>query len=257
MLALADAIACEDTRHSAPLLRHLGIGAAAGGARAQRARRRRRRAQRLAARRARRGGGQRCRHAGRERPRRRAGSAAVQRRRRRAILIPGASSAGGRPAWPAIRAQRQGHRLRRLPARQGRRAQRCAAAAARGPTAILFEAPHRIERRTPRWPSPPARTSAVTLCRELTKQFESVHTLRCVLAVSGPPPARQFWSACRECDALGLPAQAGGALAVRPGAPPQRALQAGAGAWRRSAWPPGNGRLMPHAARGVKAAGLR
>ena len=63
-----------------------------------------------------------------------------------------------------------------LPARGGERSQALAALAANPAALLLFEAPHRIEallrELAARWGG-----RTVTLCRELTKQFETVVTL--------------------------------------------------------------------------------
>jgi 16S rRNA (cytidine1402-2'-O)-methyltransferase len=62
-----------------------------------------------------------------------------------------------------------------LPAKGGERTQALSAAAARAETLVLFEAPHRIEALLQGLATEcPERT--VTVCRELTKQFESVET---------------------------------------------------------------------------------
>jgi 16S rRNA (cytidine1402-2'-O)-methyltransferase len=175
VLGLVDAIACEDTRHSAALLQQLGLTrpllavhqhnereAAAGVL------------QRLA-----RGERVACISD--------AGTpgisdpgallvAAVQAAGRRAVPVPGASSAvaalsvagdsiGGPFAFIGF-----------LPARGGERRDALQRLATDQRTQVLFEAPHRIETLAAGLAlACPARP--VTLCRELTKQFESVARL--------------------------------------------------------------------------------
>jgi len=75
-------------------------------------------------------------------------------------------------------AQADGSRTSALhyPARGGERTRAVAAAAERSETQILFEAPHRIESLAAALASAcPDRTT--TLCRELTKQFETIATM--------------------------------------------------------------------------------
>jgi 16S rRNA (cytidine1402-2'-O)-methyltransferase len=192
VLALVDAVACEDTRHTQQLLRAYGIerpGAAAGRAPAQRGRGRRlsdraacaaRPAHRLCERR---------RHPGRQRPRR----------------APGGRCARRRPArGAAARRQQHHHRLSAAGAvaqeggfvfagflpHQGRRARAAVQLLAAEPRAVvLLEAPHRIEALAQaRWPRS---ASARSPGRELTKQFET----------SSPCPratARPGWRAMRK-----------------------------------------------------------
>lgn len=176
VLALVDAVACEDTRHSAPLLRQLGIDGkaliavhehnereAAAGVLLRLAR------------------GERVAYVSD------AGTpaisdpgaalvAAVQAAGYRALPIPGASSAvaalsvagdaiGGPFTFAGF-----------LPQRSGERALALKQLAANPQTQVVFEAPHRIE-------SLAAALAAacgarhLTVCREMTKQFETVHTL--------------------------------------------------------------------------------
>ena len=175
VLALVDAIACEDTRHSTPLLRLLGIDKpllalhqhnereAAGAV-----------LQRLAL-------GQRVAYVsdagtpGVSDP----GAALVcvaQAAGYRTIPIPGASSA---VAALSVAGDTSGSAFTFvgfLPQRGGERTEALTRLAANPATLLLFEAPHRIrplfgelaERCGPR---------PVTVCRELTKQFETVVTL--------------------------------------------------------------------------------
>jgi 16S rRNA (cytidine1402-2'-O)-methyltransferase len=176
VLGLADAIACEDTRHSAPLLRQFGIEAktllavhehnereAAAGV-----------IERL-------GLGQRVAFVSD------AGTpgisdpgaalvAAVRTAGHRVVPLPGASSAVAALSVAGDTGATGFRFVGFLPTRAGDRAQALEALAAETSTQVLFEAPHRIE------PLAVALAQAcgersVTLCRELTKQFETVHTL--------------------------------------------------------------------------------
>ncbi len=178
VLGLVDAIACEDTRHSAPLLRALGIDgkpllavhehnerSAADAVLA-----------RLAA-------GQRVAFVSD------AGTpavsdpgaalvAAVSAAGHRCLPVPGASAAAAALSV-AGDAQGQGFAFRGfLPAKGSERAQAVRQLATRGETTVLFEAPHRIESLARELASA-CGERRLTVCRELTKQFESVHTLRC------------------------------------------------------------------------------
>ncbi len=176
VLALVDAIACEDTRHSAPLLRQLGIEGktllavhghnereAAAGVLLRLAR------------------GERIAYISD------AGTpavsdpgatlvAAVQTAGYRALPIPGASSsvaalsvagdaAGGPFTFTGF-----------LPPKSGERALALKQLAASPRTQVLFEAPHRIDALAPAL-AEACGARSVTVCRELTKQFETVHTL--------------------------------------------------------------------------------
>ena len=175
VLALADTIACEDTRHTGALLRHLGLdkpllalhehneSSAAG------------------------------RVIGLLNEGRRvayvsdAGTpaisdpgaalvAAVRQVGLRAVPIPGASSAVAAVSV-AGDGRAQGFRfVGFLPAKGGERRAAVQAVAACADQQVLFEAPHRIESLLASLAdSLPGRD--VTLCRELTKQFETVATL--------------------------------------------------------------------------------
>jgi 16S rRNA (cytidine1402-2'-O)-methyltransferase len=175
VLATVDAIACEDTRHSAALLRHFAIAkpliavhehnehAVAGAV-----------IERLA-------------HGERVAYVSDAGTpalsdpgavlvAAVREAGYRVVPIPGASSAlaalsaagDGRSAGFAF--------VGFLAARGGERTRAIADVARAAATQIVFEAPHRIEALAGELAAacPERRT---TLCRELTKQFESIVTM--------------------------------------------------------------------------------
>jgi 16S rRNA (cytidine1402-2'-O)-methyltransferase len=176
VLALVDAVACEDTRHSAPLLRQLGIEAkaliavhehnereAAAGVLLRLAR------------------GERVAYISD------AGTpaisdpgaalvAAVHAAGHRALPIPGASSAAAAlsVAGDAIGGPFTFSGF--LPQRSGERALALKQLAASPQTQLLFEAPHRIDALAAALAEAcGART--LTVCRELTKQFETVHTL--------------------------------------------------------------------------------
>jgi 16S rRNA (cytidine1402-2'-O)-methyltransferase len=176
VLGLVDAIACEDTRHSAPLLRLLGIDQkpllavhehnereAAAGVLLRLAR------------------GERVAYVSD------AGTpaisdpgaalvAAVQAAGHRAVPIPGASSAvaalsvaGDAPGGPFSF-------IGFLPSRSGERATALKELATNPRTQVLFEAPHRIYALAEALAEACAGRT-LTVCRELTKQFETVHTL--------------------------------------------------------------------------------
>ncbi len=176
VLALADAVACEDTRHSAPLLRQLGLDKpllavhqhnerdAARGVLVRLAR------------------GERVAYVSD------AGTpalsdpgavlvAAVRDAGFRVLPIPGASAA---LAALSVAGDVNAASFRFagfLPAKAGERAQALAALLAQADAQVLFEAPHRIESLC-RALGAACPERKVTLCRELTKQFESVVTLR-------------------------------------------------------------------------------
>jgi len=175
VLSLVDAVACEDTRHSAPLLRHLGLDKpllavhehnereAAGDVLARLAR------------------GERVAYISD------AGTpaisdpgaalvAAAQAAGYRCIPLPGASSALAAlsVAGDAVGAGFVFTGF--LPTRGADRAQALKAMAASNETQVLFEAPHRIDTLLQGLADVcPGRS--VTLCRELTKQFETVATM--------------------------------------------------------------------------------
>ena len=176
VLALVDAIACEDTRHSAPLLRLLGIdkpllplhqhNEREGAALVLR---------RLEA-------GERVAYVSD------AGTpavsdpgaalvAAVREAGLRAIPIPGPSSALAALSVAGDTAATAFTFLGFLPARGAERTQALAEVAASRGTAVLFEAPHRIAALL-RGLAEHCGPRTITVCRELTKQFESVATMR-------------------------------------------------------------------------------
>jgi 16S rRNA (cytidine1402-2'-O)-methyltransferase len=176
VLALADAIACEDTRHSAPLLRQLGIDGkpllavhehnereAAGGIVARLAR-----GERIAL----------ISDAGTPAISDPGAAlvAAVQAAGHRVLPLPGASSAA---AALSVAGDAQGRGFRFigfLPSRATERASACAAVAADPGTQVIFEAPHRIVALGQALAGACAERQ-LTVCRELTKQFETVQTM--------------------------------------------------------------------------------
>lgn len=176
VLGLADAIACEDTRHTAPLLRHLGIDGKALLAVHEHNEREAAEAVLV-----RLGAGERVALVSD------AGTpavsdpgaalvAAVRAAGHRCIPIPGASSA---VAALSVAGDTLGQGFRFagfLPARGGERTQALRALAAARETTVLFEAPHRIVALAEALASA-CGERVVTLCRELTKQFETVVSL--------------------------------------------------------------------------------
>jgi 16S rRNA (cytidine1402-2'-O)-methyltransferase len=175
VLGLVDAIACEDTRHSAALLRHLAITRPLIAV-----------------------------HAHNER----SAAVAVLERLARGERVAYVSDAGtpavSDPGAELVAAARAaGHRIVPipgassalaalsvagdvdasgftvvgfLPARGSERTRAVAAVAQRAETQIVFEAPHRIESLAAALAAAcPDRTA--TLCRELTKQFETIATM--------------------------------------------------------------------------------
>jgi 16S rRNA (cytidine1402-2'-O)-methyltransferase len=92
------------------------------------------------------------------------------------VPIPGASSASAALSVAGDTAGRGFRFVGFLPAKGGERRDALAAALADAATQVLFEAPHRIESLTTALAeaAPGRRT---TLCRELTKQFETVVTM--------------------------------------------------------------------------------
>jgi 16S rRNA (cytidine1402-2'-O)-methyltransferase len=176
VLGLVDAIACEDTRHSAPLLRQLGIEGkallavhehnerdAASGVLARLAR------------------GERVAYVSD------AGTpaisdpgaalvAAAQAAGYRCVPIPGASSAVAALSVAGDAVVGPFTFIGFLPSRAGERTRAVQQLAANPQTQVLFEAPHRIEALAAAL-AEGCGARLVTVCRELTKQFESVSTM--------------------------------------------------------------------------------
>jgi 16S rRNA (cytidine1402-2'-O)-methyltransferase len=176
VLTLVDAIACEDTRHSAPLLRQLGIDGktliavhqhnereAAGGVLLRLAR------------------GERVAYVSD------AGTpaisdpgaalvAAVRAAGHRVLPIPGASSAVAALSVAGDATSGPFTFIGFLPTRGGERAQALTRLAANPQAQVLFEAPHRIEALAAALAAA-CGPRTVTVCRELTKQFETVVNL--------------------------------------------------------------------------------
>ena len=176
VLALVDAIACEDTRHSAPLLRQLGIEGKALIAVHQH--NEREAAAGVLARLAR---GERVAYVSD------AGTpaisdpgaalvAAVQAAGYRALPVPGASSAAAALSVAGDAVVGPFTFIGFLPTRAGERAQGVAALAATPHAQVLFEAPHRIEALATGL-AEACGARVVTVCRELTKQFETVASM--------------------------------------------------------------------------------
>ena len=176
VLGLVDAIACEDTRHSAPLLRQLGIEGKPLIALHQH--NEREAASQVLVRLAR---GERVAYVSD------AGTpaisdpgaalvAAAHEAGHRVLPIPGASSAVAAlsVAGDAAQASQASFTfVGFLPARGAERKHALDALAAAASTQVLFEAPHRIEALAAALADTCA-ARAVTVCRELTKQFETV-----------------------------------------------------------------------------------
>jgi 16S rRNA (cytidine1402-2'-O)-methyltransferase len=175
VLSLVDAVACEDTRHTTPLMRHLGLDkplfavhqhneqSSAGDVIARLAR------------------GERVAYVSD------AGTpaisdpgaalvAAVVACGRAVVAVPGASSA---ITAVSVAGDTVGNGFRFigfLPPKGNERALALQALAAADETQVLFEAPHRIESLA-QGLAESCGGRTVTLCRELTKQFETVATL--------------------------------------------------------------------------------
>ena len=173
VLGLVDAIACEDTRHSAPLLRQLGVAGKALIAVHQHNER-----EAASGVLARLGAGERVAYVSD------AGTpaisdpgaalvAAVQAAGHRVLPIPGASSAVAGLSVAGDAVVGPFSFVGFLPTRSGERAQAIAGLAATAHAQVLFEAPHRIEALAASLAEACA-GRAVTVCRELTKQFETI-----------------------------------------------------------------------------------
>ena len=175
VLATVDAIACEDTRHSARLLEHFGLAKPLLAAHEHN--------ERAAAESvlARLGRGERVAYISD------AGTpavsdpgaalvAAARDAGYRVVPIPGASSALAALSVAGDTVESGFAVVGFLPARGAERARALARCAAAHPAQVLFEAPHRIESLAAALGEAcPARR--LTVCRELTKQFETVATL--------------------------------------------------------------------------------
>ena len=175
VLAIVDAIACEDTRHSAPLLRQLGIDKPLL---ALHEHNEREAASAVLERLAR---GERVAYMSD------AGTpaisdpgaglvAAAQTAGYRTIPIPGASSAVAALSVAGDVTGAAFTFVGFLPARGGERAKALNALAGNAATQVLFEAPHRIAELAASLGALCAERP-VTVCRELTKQFETVVTM--------------------------------------------------------------------------------
>ena len=176
VLALVDAVACEDTRHSAPLLRQLGIDGKALVAVHQH--NEREAAAGVLARLAR---GERVAYVSD------AGTpaisdpgaalvAAVQAAGYRVLPIPGASSAVAALSVAGDAVVGPFSFIGFLPTRAGERTLALTALASTPHAQVLFEAPHRIEALAAALAEACA-MRVVTVCRELTKQFETVASM--------------------------------------------------------------------------------
>jgi 16S rRNA (cytidine1402-2'-O)-methyltransferase len=222
VLALVDALACEDTRVAARLLRHLGIDDKP--LLAAHAHNEREAALRVIERL---GAGERIAYVSD------AGTpgvsdpgaalvAAVQSAGYRCLPIPGPSSllAALSVAGDATAAQQGFAFCGFLPARGTARAEQIAHLARAAPAQLVFEAPHRIAALLDALAAAcPERR--ITVCRELTKQFEGVATLtaRDAPAWLGADPNRrrgEFVLMLHACDPTGAaePAQAERLLAL-------------------------------------------
>ena len=174
VLATVDAIACEDTRHSAALLAISDRQAADRRPRAQRARRRRRRPRPARPRRARRLR-QRRRHAGGERPGRGAGRRGARGRLSRGAG-PGreqrARRAVGRRAMPARPASRSSAFCRARRRASAAPSPRCAAPATQ--VAVRGAAPDRVARRGARPPLAPSEDYALPRAHQAIRDDRDV-----------------------------------------------------------------------------------
>ena len=175
VLGIVDAIACEDTRHSAPLLRQLGIDKPLLAVHQHNER------EAAAAVLERLDAGQRVACISD------AGTpavsdpgaglvAAVQAAGHRTIPVPGASSALAALSVAGDARSATFSFIGFLAARGAERSQALTSLAANASTLLLFEAPHRIGALL-RELAERCAARPVTLCRELTKQFETVITL--------------------------------------------------------------------------------
>ena len=175
VLAIVDAVACEDTRHSATLLRHLGIVKPLVAVHEHNERdaaavvlERLARGERVAY--VSDAGTPALSDPG-------AALAAAARAAGHAVLaIPGASSALAAISVAGDAAADGFAFVGFLPAKGSDRGRRLAELASARPAQVLFEAPHRIESLAAALGTAcPERTT--TICRELTKQFETTATM--------------------------------------------------------------------------------
>jgi len=175
VLSLVDAVACEDTRHSAPLLHHLGLEKPLLAVHEHNEREA---SQGVLARLAR---GERVAYVSD------AGTpavsdpgavlvSAVQQAGYLTVPVPGASSAAAAMSVAGDTHAAGFAFIGFLPSRGGERTQALKALAAAPSAQVLFEAPHRIQGLA-RALAEACTERSVTLCRELTKQFETVVTL--------------------------------------------------------------------------------
>ena len=176
VLAIADAVACEDTRHSAALLRHFAITKplialhahnerAASGTVLERLLRGERVAYVSDA------GTPAVSDPGAELV------AAVRAAGHRVIPIPGASSALAALSAAGDVGASEITVVGFLPARSGERVRAVASVARAASTQIVFEAPHRIAALADALATA-CPTRRLTVCRELTKQFEAIDTMK-------------------------------------------------------------------------------
>ena len=175
LLSLVDAVGCEDTRHSAPLLRHLGLDKPLIALHQHNER------EASAAVIARLASGERVAYVSD------AGTpaisdpgavlvAAVQAAGFITVAIPGASSAIAALSVSGDTAGTAFAFTGFLPSKGGERTAALQALADSSATQVLFEAPHRIEALCASLAQACGKR-VVTLCRELTKQFETVATM--------------------------------------------------------------------------------
>ena len=175
VLGLVDAIACEDTRHSATLLRQFGIERPLMAVHEHNER------DASAAVLARLARGERVAYISD------AGTpavsdpgaalvAAAQAAGYRTLPIPGASSAVAALSVAGDATAGPFSVLGFLPSRGGERAQALQRAAAEPRAQVIFEAPHRIEALAVALAAA-CGARAISICRELTKQFETVATM--------------------------------------------------------------------------------
>ena len=175
VLSLVDAVACEDTRHSAPLLRHLGLDKPLMAVHEHNER------EAAAAVLARLAAGERVAYVSD------AGTpavsdpgaalvAAAQAAGYRTIPLPGASSALAALSVSGDTSSTSFQFVGFLPARGAERSRAVEAVAACVQAQVLFEAPHRIDGLA-RELAQACGTRRVSVCRELTKQFETVATM--------------------------------------------------------------------------------